>query len=231
MSPAALDELAEDIKQNGLAHPVVRAADGIVLDGRSRLRACEIAGVEPRFETYAGGDPVGFIVSSNLKRRQLTESQRALVAARFATLARGRHRAADDEAERCAPSEAQMRKIADLDPAMTQAAAAAAVNVSKRSVQFARVVLDHGDPELIAEVEEGLLSVSSAAKKAKPPKPRPAPTRSKAGIDIRPIRSAFRRVEKSVGSGNVNKLRDCLGQLRRAVGEALDVVRDSTSPS
>ena len=96
MSPAALNELAEDIRQNGLVHPIMRTADGIVLDGRNRLKACEIAGVEPRFEVYAGSDPVGFIVSSNLKRRQLNESQRALIATRFATLARGQHQAAGE---------------------------------------------------------------------------------------------------------------------------------------
>jgi hypothetical protein len=40
---------------------------------------------------------------------------------------------------------------ADSDSAMTQAAAAAALNVSKRSVQSARVVLDHGTPELTSQ--------------------------------------------------------------------------------
>ena len=197
MSPAALKELAEDIRQNGLIHPIVCTADGIVLDGVTRLKACEIAGVEPRFEVYAGGDPMGFIVSLNLRRRQLNESQRALIATRLATLARGQHQAAGENAERSGPSEAEMRKFADLDPAMTQAAAAAALNISKRSVQFARVVLDHGDPELIKKVEQGLLSVSAAARKAKPPKPRPAsaPTRTK----TRPSTSD-RSVQRSVAS-------------------------------
>jgi ribosomal protein S20 len=230
MSPAALQELAEDIRRNGQAHPIMCTADGIILDGRNRARACEIAGVEPRFEIYEGGNPVGFIVSSNLKRRQLNESQRAVIATRLATLARGQHQAAGENAERSGPPEAQMRKCADLDPAMTQAAAAAALNISKRSVQSARVVLDHGDPELIKAVEQGLLSVSTAARTAKPPKPRTAsaPTRTKSTIDIRSIRSAFRHVEKSAASGNANKLRKCLGELQRAVDEALNA-RDSSS--
>jgi hypothetical protein len=223
MSPAALHELAEDIRQNGQAHPIMRTADGIVLDGRNRLRACEIAGVEPQFEVYAGSNPVGFIVSSNLKRRQLNESQRALIATRLATLARGQHQAAGENAERSGPPEAQIRKCADLDLAITQAAAAAALNISTRSVQFARVVLDHGGPELMRAVEQGALPVSAAARRVKPPKPRPAsaPTRTKSTIDIRSIRSTFRRVEKSAASGNANKLRNCLGELRRAVEEAL----------
>jgi hypothetical protein len=223
MSPAALHELAEDIKQNGLAHPIVCTSDGVTLDGRNRRRACELAGVEPRFEVYAGSNPVGFIVSSNLKRRQLNESQRALIAARLATLGRGQHQAAGENTQRGGPSETQMRKCADLDPAMTQAAAAAALNISKRGVQSARVVLDHGDPELIKAVEQGLLPVSTAARRAKPSKPRPAsqPARTRSAIDIRSIRSAFLHVQKSAASGNADRLRKWLGELQRAVEDAL----------
>jgi hypothetical protein len=35
MSPADLDGLVEDIKQNGLAHPIVRTSEGVVLDGET----------------------------------------------------------------------------------------------------------------------------------------------------------------------------------------------------
>ncbi|MBI3694904.1 MAG: ParB N-terminal domain-containing protein, partial [Acidobacteria bacterium] len=44
------DELVEDIRQNGLRTPLLLHADGRILDGRNRLRACLVAGVEPRFE-------------------------------------------------------------------------------------------------------------------------------------------------------------------------------------
>jgi hypothetical protein len=108
----------------------------------SRANKCEIAGIDPQFEVYEGSNPVGFIISSNLKRRQLNESQRALIATRLATLARGQHQTAFESAEQIRPPNDQMRKFADSDSGMTQAAAAAALNVSKRSVQSARVVLD-----------------------------------------------------------------------------------------
>jgi ParB-like chromosome segregation protein Spo0J len=48
MSQAELQALAEDLRQQGQLHPVVMYR-GQVLDGRNRLVACEIAGVEPRF--------------------------------------------------------------------------------------------------------------------------------------------------------------------------------------
>ena len=61
-----LQDLAEDIRKNGLDQSIV-LHEGKVLDGRNRLRACEIAGVEPRFTQWAGGgDPTDWVVSTNL---------------------------------------------------------------------------------------------------------------------------------------------------------------------
>lgn len=72
-----LAELADDIRENGLRFPIIVDADGQLLDGRNRMRACEIAGVEPTFETYVG-DPLAYIVSANVARRHLTAGQRAI---------------------------------------------------------------------------------------------------------------------------------------------------------
>ena len=74
-----LQELAEDIRQNGLENDMV-TLDGKILDGRNRHVACEIAGVEPRFREFTGDDPIAWVVSQNLVRRHLTASQRAVVA-------------------------------------------------------------------------------------------------------------------------------------------------------
>lgn len=54
MSDSELNELAEDIKKSGQIEPVV-LYHGEVLDGRNRLKACELAGLEPKF-TEANGD-------------------------------------------------------------------------------------------------------------------------------------------------------------------------------
>ena len=73
--------LVEDIGEHGLREPIV-ICQGVVLDGRNRLRACEIAGVEPRFVEWDGiGSPLGFVLARNLHRRHLNEGQRALIAA------------------------------------------------------------------------------------------------------------------------------------------------------
>ena len=47
------------------------------------------AGIEPTFTVYTGDDPVAYVVSLNLRRRHLNESQRAVVAATLATLQQG----------------------------------------------------------------------------------------------------------------------------------------------
>jgi hypothetical protein len=77
--------LVADIKQNGLRHPIVQLG-GAILDGRNRYRACIEAGVPIRTEqwvpTEPGDTPLKYVVSVNANRRHLTESQRAMAAAK-----------------------------------------------------------------------------------------------------------------------------------------------------
>ena len=134
--------LVDDIRKHGLHEPIVVYEDKI-LDGRNRYRACIDAGVECRFETYTGDDPISYVVS-NLRRRHLDESQRAMVAAKLATLKRGDN---------------QHSPIGET----SQAKAAELLNVGKRSVERAAEVRDHGAPELVYAVEQGAVSVSAAA--------------------------------------------------------------------
>jgi hypothetical protein len=89
MSDDELARLAEDIKANGLKEPITVMPDGKGLDGRNRHKACKLASVLPKFKTYEGNDPVGFVVSKNLHRRHLTTIQRASIAAEIANLPRG----------------------------------------------------------------------------------------------------------------------------------------------
>jgi ParB-like chromosome segregation protein Spo0J len=63
MTDDELQDLADDIRENGLLHPIVLDADGVLIDGRNRLRACEIAGVDPKFSKLNGHDAAAYIVS------------------------------------------------------------------------------------------------------------------------------------------------------------------------
>ena len=82
MEGTELTELSADIKKNGLIDPIW-LYENKILDGRNRYRACQEVGVEPRFQSYPGNDPLQQVISLNLHRRHLNESQRAIVAARY----------------------------------------------------------------------------------------------------------------------------------------------------
>lgn len=87
MSDSELNELAEDIKKSGQIEPVV-LYHGEVLDGRNRLKACELAGLEPKF-TEANGDvpsPTLYALSKNMHRRHLSPSQKAAIGAEVVPL-------------------------------------------------------------------------------------------------------------------------------------------------
>jgi hypothetical protein len=137
----ALQELAQDIKDRGLLDPIV-LLEGQILDGRCRVLACKIAGVEPKFEQYGGGDPLGFVLSRNLHRRHLSESQRAMAAAKAADLKRGANQHSEG---------------------LPIGRAAHLLKVGQRSVARAREVLRRGVPELAKAVEGGKFPVSLAA--------------------------------------------------------------------
>lgn len=107
--------------------------DGKLLDGRNRVRACRQGGRAIRTIDYACEDPLGFVLSSNLHRRYLVDSQRAMVAARLAQLCLS----ANQHAQICAPSQPE---------------AAKALNVSRRAVQQARVVQEKAAPLLAQRV-------------------------------------------------------------------------------
>lgn len=148
---AELEVLARDIESNGLVEPIVVYGDQI-LDGRNRLRACELADVDPEFREWEGdeSDILPWIISKNLHRRHLDTSQRSMVAAKLATLEHG---------------ERQTGKFAGVP---TQGEAAELLNVSERSVRSAREVLTRGTPELVDQVERGEVSVSAAAAQLRP---------------------------------------------------------------
>src|SRR5262249_50148969 len=140
------DALVEDVKAKGQLVPIV-THEGKILDGRNRYRACIKAGINPKTRDYDGDDPLSYVVSLNLQRRHLNESQRAMVAARLATMRQG-------ERTDIEPS-ANLQKV-------SQSEAAEKLNVSVRSIASARMVLDKGTPDLIRAAEQGKIPVSLA---------------------------------------------------------------------
>ena len=136
--------LVKDIRTHGLNEPIV-LLDGLVLDGRNRMRACVAAGVPYRTVSFDGPDPVAFVISANLRRRHLNTSQRSMVAAELANM--------------------RQRARTDLAPngAMSQGNAAKLLNVGRRSVQRALALRESADPAIIKKVMSGKMTVAAAA--------------------------------------------------------------------
>lgn len=141
----------EDIKANNLQQPIYMF-EGMILEGRHRVRVLQLLGKEElqpysQYRQYDGNDPVGFVLSMNLHRRHLNESQRALVAAKLANLEPGTNQ--------------HTKQGTSID------VASKLLNVGRASIDRAKVVLAKGDPWLVAAVENGHVAVSAAAAKAK----------------------------------------------------------------
>ncbi|GAB4068004.1 hypothetical protein KHC28_11350 [Ancylobacter sonchi] len=131
------------IGEHGMREPIW-LYDGKILDGRNRYRAAMQAEMPIGTQVYDGDDPLAFVVSLNLKRRHLSESQRAMVAARLASMRQG-----------------ERTDIAQIQ-AMSQDDAASMLNVSRRAVQTARQVQSTATPDLTA-ANDNAIDVEEAA--------------------------------------------------------------------
>lgn len=145
LGPEELQALAHDIAANGQKYPII-SFKGEVLDGRNRLLACEQVKVQPWIESYEGDEPLGEIISLNLKRRHLNESQRAMAAARLATMPHGGDRRSDQAAH---------LPVEKID----QPTAAKLLNISERSLRTAKEILAHA-PDQVAFIDSGEKNVT-----------------------------------------------------------------------
>jgi ParB-like nuclease domain len=83
ISDDEMAELVASITENGLKQPLTLDWLGRLADGRNRLRACELAGVEPSFVT----DPeltddkavARFVRAQNVNRRHMSKGEQAAV--------------------------------------------------------------------------------------------------------------------------------------------------------
>lgn len=142
------DDLVSDIRTHGIREPIW-LYDGQIIDGRNRYRASAVAGADCPMREYLGDDPAAFVVSLNLKRRHLNESQRAMVAAKLANLGDGQR--------------------SDQVQGTSIEGASTLLNVGRASVERAKTVHRDGAPELRHAVEQGKVSVSAAADVATKP--------------------------------------------------------------
>lgn len=166
MTESELSELSEDIKAHGLLYPIVKH-EGQILDGRNRLVACLRAGIVADFSEWnVNGSPTSWILSVNLKRRQLKPGQKAIIARKslpiFEAEAKQRQKI---HAETAPGKKNTSGKNSGSDSGEAREKAAAAVGVNPRYVSDVKNI-ERNAPELIAKIESGEMTIPQAKQKA-----------------------------------------------------------------
>jgi N6-adenosine-specific RNA methylase IME4/ParB-like chromosome segregation protein Spo0J len=186
MTELEFHELKQDIKLRGLQNPILLSKDGRIVDGRHRYKACKELGIDPSYIRSKHEDDYELareVVSLNVKRRHLNESQLAMIASKLTDLY---EKAAKLRAEegRKAGGEATKTKAkgkakeegltANLQssprtPAHTAAedAANAVGGVSTRLVAYANKVRKGAIEAVQKAVDKGAMRVHEAAALAK----------------------------------------------------------------
>lgn len=171
MTDAELQRLTKDIAENGLREAIT-IYEGKILDGIHRGKACETSGVTPRFVEWdgAGGSPVKWVVSKNLHRRHLNESQLGMLGAdsdewlklEAKALERRMNNLKKTDAKPADAESAPVRSRED-QPGKTAEKVAELVGVSPRYVEMAKA-LKKKNPELAQKVRDGKISLKKADK-------------------------------------------------------------------
>lgn len=153
-----LQSLADDIGRYGLLSPIA-LHEGLILDGRNRQAACQLAGIEPDYFQWSGEDPIAYVVSCNLQRRQMTASQRAMSALSMLPLLEAQAR--DRQGTR-----GDIAAIVPQSDGRARDHAAALFHVGGHYVSDAKMLSD-ARPDLAAEVLAGPLTIPEALRTMK----------------------------------------------------------------
>lgn len=151
MEPAELQELSNDILENGLKDTITLSADGTtIIDGRARLTACGIVGVEPRFNKISQNkteeEIIRFIIEQNIKTRKFGVGQRAIIGAKYMELVPEYQRPVEPDGQ---------------DKDKHRNFVGRFVGTSGKSVQYARIVIQFR-PDLEQLVWSGEITLNQA---------------------------------------------------------------------
>ena len=218
MDEDELRTLAEDIGLRGQLVPI-EICDGMIIDGRNRWAACEFAGIEPLTVEVNPKDPVAYVLSLNLHRRHLDETQRAMVGGR----AKGVY---EKQAKERLSTNGGHSGRANCPQATGKSRdkAGEAAGVSGKSVDRAAKVLASGSKELIAACDRGEVAVSAAAKIAELPKARQNEIISKAKDEGRPVGKEVAKAAKNVVPQSADDWTESEKERRAAVERGETVV-------
>lgn len=158
-------QLVADIKDNGQREDIWLHPDGRIVDGRNRYRACIEAGVQPKFRTWNGqGSLVLFVTSLNLRRRHLTPSQAAAIAAEIMPMLE--EEAA--ERKRAGLKRGSSRPVPEKFPERGESRELAAkqLNTNPRYVSEAKKIKETA-PEMFQDIKTGAKTIPEVKRQLK----------------------------------------------------------------
>jgi ParB-like chromosome segregation protein Spo0J len=164
MTPDEYAELSDAIATHGQQQPIVIFEDK-VLDGWHRYRVLSALGIAPRCEDFAGDelDALHYVVNANLRRRNLTASQRAAVAVDLLPMleeaARKRQAEAGNQYGKGHPKQELRANLHEAIEGRSDEAAAAVTGASSRYVAQAKRIAQRA-PDVLEAVKAGDLNLS-----------------------------------------------------------------------
>jgi N6-adenosine-specific RNA methylase IME4 len=156
----AFDDLCADIRAHGVREPVW-LYEGQILDGRNRWRAAAASGITCPIRDYTGSNPLEFVLSLNLHRRQLSASDLGFVAIKLEEAA-----AVLAKARMLSGKAPDPMEIIPQGYGKSRDWAAAAVGVNPRYVQDAKKIQAVA-PELAIEIKSGKKNIPQAMRELK----------------------------------------------------------------
>ena len=158
-----LQELGNDIKENGQYCPI-EVFKGKILDGRRRYEACKLVGVKPEYFEVDVPDPISYVLSLNLLRRNLTQSQKAIAAIKATDLYEAIAAESKEKQEKGVSSQRGVRaaRPEGKPNSRTRDKIAKVFGASGRSVEKAKRIKEKGTEEVVDAVEKGKVTVTAA---------------------------------------------------------------------
>ncbi len=167
MTPEEWAEFKADVKAHGLHEPIT-LYEGKILDGTHRYRAAKELGIKIKTREWRpdDGEPIDFLISENVRRRQLTTGQKAALAL-----------ALRPAIERELGEHETTPRGVSQKPSMAAAELAARkVGIGRSSVEEYATLLKEA-PDLAKRVRSGHVGITSATVEriARQPKPKAKP--------------------------------------------------------
>lgn len=177
MNDEHLKWLAAEIKVLGQINPI-RLLGDLIVDGRSRERACRMAGVPPFYRPWTGTEEELFhyVIAENIGRRDLTIESKALAGARVSNVGTG------FQPETWKPPAGSLTTFPVNSTRIEQL-----FGVHRTSMQKAKAVLRNGTEEVIVALDNAKLSISTAfnmSSERKPPTTRVERTKTRDNSNV-----------------------------------------------